>query len=258
MKTSASAHQQPFLVPPDVDALLPGHFRGGTAKRDKRIGKTRAIHVQRQAIFLADCGDCRDVGQFINCAALGRLRDRNAHRLARMDVAFGKAVHRRLQIGNIDAACRPVDGLDPCSAREKSWCAGLIRNHVRFAVGKGDAARAGDAGLCQGIGRCSGPDKEDGDVALENCAECLLDGAVEIARAIGRGETAGMSGQIFGNFRMGSGPIIGCEKHETTSDVKLTPPRLRFSPRAGKQKMMSFPQGIFGVRGGTICFSWLI
>ncbi|MBA8881189.1 hypothetical protein [Phyllobacterium myrsinacearum] len=42
--------------------------------------------------------------------------------------------------------------------------------------------------------------------------------------------------------------------HEMTSDMELTPPRLRFSILAEKKKMVAFSQLALGERGGTACF----
>ena len=73
-------------------------------------------------------------------------------------------------------------------AGEEVRRAAFVFDHMGFRMTEGEAAGARDTGKRQGVGSGAGRDEEDGDFALEDLVEALLDGAVQIAGAVGSGK----------------------------------------------------------------------
>ena len=172
----------------DVDAALPGHFGRRGVERHQRVGKARAVHVQRQRMALGDGRDGRDLVEAVDGADLGRLGDRNRHRPAGMDEFRRETGDRALETCRVDAAERPVDRVRAASRSAKIFRrAAFVLDDMRLAMAEGDAAGLGVGGERQRVGGRAGRHEEHRHLALEDLAEALVDGAVEIAVAIGRG-----------------------------------------------------------------------
>ena len=161
----------------------------------------------------ADARDRADVVEAVDGADLRRLRDRGGHGLAGMDEGGRMAADGAVEQRRVDAAECAVDGRQACAAGEVFRRAALVLQHVRLAVGEGDAAGPGERRHRQRIGGGAGGDEIDGHLALEDLGNPGGDLAVEIAGAVGRCEARRLSGKGGRDRRMGARPVVRCEVH---------------------------------------------
>lgn len=197
----------------DIDAALPGHLGWRGVERGQRIGKTCAVHMQGNASALGNFGDRGDFVEIIDRALLGRLRHRHQHRLALMNGARRKAVDGGFQVLWQHLAVWPCHRHQPRGVGKVDRRAALVLDHVGFGVAEGDAAGAGDASKCQGVRSRARADEEDGDFALEDFIELLLNRLVQFAGAVSGGKAGGFLHQPLVDGRVGASPVIRGKNH---------------------------------------------
>ncbi len=200
----------------DVDAAIDRHLCGSRVECDHGVCKTRAIHVQRQVLFLRHRRNRPDLVMAVNRTDLGCLGNGDGSRLAMMDELgriacdLGTQILRgHLTVGAIDRG--------EAELGEEFGRAAFVLDHVGLVVAEGDAAGLGATCKADRVGSSSGADKENGDFTLEDLVEGRLALPVEIAGPIGRRETGCVACQGFGNGRMGAGPVVGREDHDRSS-----------------------------------------
>ena len=70
-----------------IDARFPRHLSRGAAQCHQRIGKTRAVHMDGQVVFLGHRGQRPQLFKAVHPAAFRHLRDRHRSALRRVHVA---------------------------------------------------------------------------------------------------------------------------------------------------------------------------
>ncbi len=128
-----------------------------------------------RAATLGHLGERRDLVGAVGRAELGDLCEAHGNRLAVMDGArrkTGEAVGQNVR-RELAARARKADQSDPGTQEFRG--SGLVHDDVRLLVAEDDAAGAGKRRQTKGIGGGARADEEDGDLALEEVAEALLD-----------------------------------------------------------------------------------
>ena len=196
-----------------VDAGLPGGLGGRDVHARERIAEPRAVHVHGDAMPVRDLGQFAHLGDAIDRAAFGRLRQRQHARADMMRPAPGAVLERAAQGRRRDLAplAGQSDQLD--AAAEELRRAAFVDRDMQLRMAQHRAPGRGQMGERERVRRRAGRHQEYRDLALEKLGEALLDppGPVVIAIA-GRIAGIGLPDRLQ-DGRRDAGRVVACEVH---------------------------------------------
>ncbi len=153
-----------------VDAGFPGRRRGRYAEMAERIRETRAVHVDRQAMFTRHRRDLVQLRQCINRTPLGRLREAHRGGLDMMDAQVVCMGDRRGQLcaGNLAVASPASPAVSP--RREELGRPALVGDDVRALVAINAAVGRHQLRECECIGGRAGGHRKNRHRRFEHLA----------------------------------------------------------------------------------------
>ena len=196
-----------------VDARLPGDLGKRDIHARERVADPRAIHMQRDAAFVRDVGQLSDLGDPVDRAAFGGLRERKYGRADMMRPTPGATFKRGAQRcgGNLGSVAFQLDELG--AAAKKFRRATFIGRDVRSLVAQHRAPRGRQVRDGERIRHGAGRHQKYGDFLFENLGKAPLDSRRPVVIAVAERITHIRTGDRVEDFRRHSGGVVAREVH---------------------------------------------